>query len=36
MSLLPSCREMSERLSEARDSGRDLDAYERLHLWFCS
>lgn len=35
MSVLPTCRDMSARLSEARDSGRGLDPYERLHLWFC-
>lgn len=30
------CRELSKRLSEARDSGRPLGAAERLHLWICS
>lgn len=29
------CRDMSARLSEARDGGRRLSAPERLHLWLC-
>jgi hypothetical protein len=36
MSLLPTCRDMSARLSEARDSGRALTLAERVHLLLCS
>jgi|GEM_PF-6075695 len=32
---LPSCREVTLRLSELRDSGGTMDATELLHLWFC-
>ncbi|MFI5349446.1 MAG: zf-HC2 domain-containing protein [Elusimicrobiota bacterium] len=35
MSLLPDCREMSRRLSEASDTGRALSLSERIHLWIC-
>jgi hypothetical protein len=31
----PRCKEMSRRLSAARDEGRPLTAFERLHLWAC-
>jgi hypothetical protein len=34
VSLLPDCRDMSRRLSEALD-GRALGPRERLHLWIC-
>ncbi|MDE2490534.1 MAG: anti-sigma factor [Elusimicrobia bacterium] len=36
MKLLPDCRDMSSRLSEARDSGRALTLGERLHLLMCA
>ena len=35
MSFLPDCRDMSRRLSDARDTGRALRPRERLHLWLC-
>ena len=35
MSLLPTCRDLSRILSEARDTGRPLGAHARLHLWVC-
>lgn len=35
MSFLPDCRDMSRRLSEARDSGRALGPRELFHLWIC-
>lgn len=35
MSLLPSCREVSRLLSEARDAGRPLGLHVRLHLSIC-
>jgi hypothetical protein len=35
MTLLPSCREVTLRLSEIRDSGGSMDAVELMHLWFC-
>jgi hypothetical protein len=35
MSLLPSCREVSKRLSEALDSGRPLGMHVRIHLAIC-
>jgi hypothetical protein len=35
VSLLPDCRDMSRRLSDALDGGRALGARERLHLWIC-
>ena len=35
MSLLPSCREASKLLSEARDTGRSLGLNLRLHLALC-
>ena len=35
MSLLPDCRDMSRRISEALDGGRALGPRERLHLWIC-
>lgn len=35
MSLLPSCRDVSRLLSEARDSGR-LGLHTRLHLSICA
>jgi hypothetical protein len=35
MSLMPDCRGMSRRLSEARDSGRPLGPLELFHLWIC-
>jgi hypothetical protein len=35
MSLLPSCRDVSKLLSEARDSGRPLGLHVRLHLSIC-
>ncbi len=34
MSLLPTCREVSKLLSEARDHGR-LGAHTRLHMRLC-
>lgn len=36
MSLLPTCRDLSRLLSEARDTGRPLGAHARLHLWVCA
>ena len=36
MSLLPSCVEVSKRLSEALDSGRPLGMHTRIHLSICS
>ncbi len=35
MSLLPSCVEVSKRLSEALDSGRPLGMHVRIHLAIC-
>jgi hypothetical protein len=35
VSLLPDCRDMSRRLSDARDTGRALGPLERVHLWMC-
>jgi hypothetical protein len=35
MSLLPSCRDVSKLLSEARDTGRPLGLHVRLHLSIC-
>lgn len=35
MSLLPSCRDVSRLLSEARDTGRPLGMHTRLHLAIC-
>ena len=35
MKLLPSCRDVSEYLSEAMDSGRPLGMHVRLHLTLC-
>ncbi|MFI5347651.1 MAG: zf-HC2 domain-containing protein [Elusimicrobiota bacterium] len=35
MSLLPSCRDVSKLLSEARDSGRPLGFHVRIHLSIC-
>ena len=35
MSFIPDCRDMSRRLSEARDAGRALGPRERIHLWMC-
>lgn len=35
MKLLPSCRDVSRRLSEALDSGRPLGMHVRLHLTLC-
>jgi len=35
VSFLPSCREVSRRLSEALDSGRPLGMHVRLHLSLC-
>lgn len=35
MSFLPSCREVSQYLSEALDSGRPLGMHVRLHLSLC-
>lgn len=35
MSLLPTCRDVSRLLSEARDSGRPLGLHVRLHLGIC-
>lgn len=35
MSLLPTCREMSRLLSEARDTGRPIGWHMRLHLGIC-
>lgn len=35
MSLLPSCRDVSRLLSEARDSGRPLGMSARIHLSIC-
>ncbi len=34
--MMPGCRDISKRLSEARDSGGRLTAAERLHLWGCA
>lgn len=34
--MMSGCRDLSRRLSEARDSGRRLSAGERLHLWICA
>lgn len=33
--MLPTCRDLSRLVSEARDSGRPLGAHARLHLWVC-
>lgn len=35
MKLLPSCRDVSEYLSQAMDSGRPLGMHVRLHLTLC-
>ena len=35
MSLLPSCVEVSKRLSEALDAGRPLGMHVRIHLSIC-
>ena len=35
MSLVPDCRDMSRRLSEALDGGPALGPREFLHLWMC-
>jgi hypothetical protein len=35
MSLLPSCRDVSKLLSEARDGGRPLGLRVRIHLAIC-
>jgi hypothetical protein len=35
MSLLPSCRDVSRLLSEARDTGRPLGLHVRIHLGLC-
>ena len=35
MRMIPDCRDMSRRLSEALDSGRALRLRELLHLWAC-
>lgn len=36
MSLLPTCREMSRLLSEARDGGRPIGWHMRVHLGICA
>lgn len=33
--MLPTCRELTRLVSEARDAGRPLGAHARLHLWVC-
>lgn len=35
MSLLPTCRDVSKILSEARDTGRPLGLHVRIHLGIC-
>jgi hypothetical protein len=35
VSLLPSCRDVSKLLSEARDAGRPIGLRTRLHLGIC-
>lgn len=35
MRLMPTCREMSRLLSEARDSGRPIGWHMRIHLGIC-
>jgi hypothetical protein len=35
VSLLPSCRDVSKLLSQARDTGRPLGMHVRIHLSIC-